>query len=931
MDCESIESFVIPQNVISIGRGIFSGCAKLSTITVSENNAIFRSPDNCNAIISGQTLIAGCKNTTIPTTITTIGEMAMKNLVNATIVIPDNITDIRYLAFMDLRNSNITLPSTAVSIGDHAFSFASNTTFLSPCQNPSSIHKDAFTTIDSYKPTLVLKVPKGTKEAYASATGWKEISVIEELPGEGDTFTAKTIEGIKMTFKVLDASQKTVQVGDGTGAAIAETTAVHVTIPAVVNDYNVVSIGDKAFSVCCKMSGISIPASVTQIGESAFSECLSLSLISIAATSPFDINPSTFCNYTRPQVIVPAGTVNDYQTKKGWSKFSHLSDKRNIQFANAAMKNICVAKWDTDNDGELSYLEAAAVKEVSGIFRNNYEAEIASFEEFKNFISVQEFGSFSQKHLEKICIPVSVAEIDPYVFEGCPKLWDVTIDEMNDYYAVVDTVLYKKDMKTLVACLANKKGEFEIPSDVVEIGVRAFAYCPEITTVVIPISVTTIGPECFGANTPSIRVGWTEPIQISGGAIPGSAYMTLIVPFGTKSAYQAADKWKNFGTITEYAADHAIITAKSYSRAYGEPNPSFGFNVVGQEITGTPAIACNATPTSTVGTYDILISKGTVSADNAEYVNGTLTITKAPLKITVKSYTRKEGEANPEFGVTYEGFVNDETTTVLLTQPTVSCSATESSPAGTYEITVSGASATNYEISYVAGTLTVEAVKPADDTPAEPEPKEENEFTGQDVSFEIIESSDGSNTVAIKDDNNVTGSYTIPETVTHDGVEYKVTEIAANAFQNNTALTEVTIPASIISIGAGAFAGCTNLKSITINIFAPLNLASAAARAFVRGMTRASGDDVFEGVDKNTCILYVPEESVDAYKAAPVWKEFKNILPIKTSTGIHGIEISDGEVFDVYNLSGQKVKARTTSLDGLPRGIYIINSKKVMK
>jgi hypothetical protein len=61
-----------------------------------------------------------------------------------------------------------------------------------------------------------------------------------------------------------------------------------------------------------------------------------------------------------------------------------------------------------------------------------------------------------------------------------------------------------------------------------------------------------------------------------------------------------------------------------------------------------------------------------------------------------------------------------------------------------------------------------------------------------------------------------------------------------------------------------------------------------------------------------------------------VWKDFKNILPIKTSTRIYGIE-TDGEVFDVYSLSGQKVKSKTTSLDGLPRGIYIVKGKKVMK
>ena len=181
-------------------------------------------------------------------------------------------------------------------------------------------------------------------------------------------------------------------------------------------------------------------------------------------------------------------------------------------------------------------------------------------------------------------------------------------------------------------------------------------------------------------------------------------------------------------------------------------------------------------------------------------------------------------------------------------------------------------------------------------------------------------------TVTIANDTGVSGQFEIPATVKHNGVEYKVTEIAEGAFVTNTVLTDITIPASITSIGDNAFNGCANLKSITIYNPTPINLSAVNARGFTRG----DGSSVFVGVDKATCILYVPEGSVDAYKAAPVWSEFKNILPIKTSTGINGIDYN-GEAFDVFTISGQKVKSKVTSLDGLPNGIYIVNGKKVMK
>ena len=63
------------------------------------------------------------------------------------------------------------------------------------------------------------------------------------------------------------------------------------------------------------------------------------------------------------------------------------------------------------------------------------------------------------------------------------------------------------------------------------------------------------------------------------------------------------------------------------------------------------------------------------------------------------------------------------------------------------------------------------------------------------------------------------------------------------------------------------------------------------------------------------------------YKAAEVWKEFKNILPIG-STGIGAVLNTEGDVFDIYNLNGRKVKAKAKSLDGLPKGVYIVTGSK---
>ena len=159
------------------------------------------------------------------------------------------------------------------------------------------------------------------------------------------------------------------------------------------------------------------------------------------------------------------------------------------------------------------------------------------------------------------------------------------------------------------------------------------------------------------------------------------------------------------GTLT--ITDDVVVTAKSYTREYGDANPTFEYTVDGAKLEGTPAITCEATATSPVGTYDIIIAKGNITNKDVTFVNGKLTITKAPLTITAKSYTVKQGKDLPALKLEYSGFKNNETDTVFTTKPTVTTKATKNSAPGTYEITVSGAEANNYEIKYENGTLTI--------------------------------------------------------------------------------------------------------------------------------------------------------------------------------------------------------------------------------
>jgi hypothetical protein len=150
-----------------------------------------------------------------------------------------------------------------------------------------------------------------------------------------------------------------------------------------------------------------------------------------------------------------------------------------------------------------------------------------------------------------------------------------------------------------------------------------------------------------------------------------------------------------------------IITAKNYTIEYGGELPIYDYSVEGGEIMGTPVVTCEATATSPVGVYPITIYKGSVLNDYITYVAGTLTITKAPLAVTVENATREQGQENPEFVICYNGWKNGENEGVLTTKPTATTEATVDSPVGTYTIVVSGGEAQNYQLSYNNGILSV--------------------------------------------------------------------------------------------------------------------------------------------------------------------------------------------------------------------------------
>ena len=150
-----------------------------------------------------------------------------------------------------------------------------------------------------------------------------------------------------------------------------------------------------------------------------------------------------------------------------------------ISFADEAVKAICVANWDTNKDGEISYEEAAAVKSLGKVF---YEKQgISSFNELLYFtgLTIIEEEAFRECSLTSVAIPASVKTIGEKAFMQCPNLSKVTLQKGVTWI----------DEEAFSACALTS---ITLPESLIRIGEQAFEENPLIS-VTLPRNVAYLG------------------------------------------------------------------------------------------------------------------------------------------------------------------------------------------------------------------------------------------------------------------------------------------------------------------------------------------------------------------------------------------------------------------------------------------------------
>ena len=145
--CTGLTTIAIGSGVKTIGNFIFNRCNNLTTITVDAGNTTFNSPAGSNAVIetTSKTLVVGCKGTTIPDNVTSIGTYAFYGCTGLTTIdIPASVKTIVHHAFSGCTGlTTIDIPASVTSIGEYAFKQCTNLVTVTLNSNPT-IEGNAF-------------------------------------------------------------------------------------------------------------------------------------------------------------------------------------------------------------------------------------------------------------------------------------------------------------------------------------------------------------------------------------------------------------------------------------------------------------------------------------------------------------------------------------------------------------------------------------------------------------------------------------------------------------------------------------------------------------------------------------------------------------------------------------------------------------------
>lgn len=855
---DKIESVIVEEGVTSIGNRAFYQCERLSYVNMKSTVIHIRSD-----AFSGCTALA---SVSFSSTTKIIDSGAFAECRGLTfILLPKDLTTIGMNAFIGcLALTSIEIPDKVTSIGGQAFASCSALKSVKLGDSVKIIEFGAFyncTALTSINiPNSVTDIGYGAFRGCSSLTSIDipdNVTNIGELAFYGCGFTS-TVQNAHVFIYLPRMTIGNYEIKDG-----------------------IETIYEYAFRKCAGLTSIKMPASLKHIGFLAFGACTNLSSITCEATTPPDCGNQAFEDVDAScPVYVPIGSVATYKNIDSDSpaaSWRHFTDFRAIPSGSGDVPNSYL-KWSL-KDGVLTI-------SGNGNMPDFYYAYQLPWNEARSYINAvvlnDGVGNVGMNafldctNLTTVVIKsTNFKAIGENAFKGCTALKAVDVLAANTTYASQQGVLYNKDLTQLVLCPpANKSYTF-------------------------PASVTSVLPTAFDGCTAPFTVtnNQATPPTVSGNTL--FAHVT-----GTIDAYVPE------ANIAAYKSNWGTTNCEYHALNYGQCTVD---GIKYEFYTdGTAKVIAN----SPIYSGDIVIP------ETFTYNSKTYTVTELD-KLAFQQCTGLTSVSLPntleKINMTFyectalTSITIPESVTSINPEAFAYCSGLQEIYCKSYRSVPSMGSTKFYHIStdlpiYVPTPLLSDyRTQWSGMTNIQPEP------IIRDGLYYSIDPAKQNATVVQHPDG--VGEYdplvnvTIPETIEAYGQTFSVDTIGKDAFYGCEELLSITMPKSIVSIEEYAFYNCSAVTKFII----PENVTSIGQRAFwdckemtsltIYGDVATIGDYAFRNCSKiasitceaatpPTCIyqclnsvtktipLYVPSESVNAYKEAKEWKEFTNIRPL---------------------------------------------------
>ena len=462
--CSGLTSVTIGNSVTSIGDYAFSGCSGLESMVVTSGNSKYDSRNNCNAIIEtvSNTLIAGCKTTTIGNSVTSIGNSAFFGCSGLTsVTIGNSVTSIGYSAFYGCSGlTSVTIPNSVISIGNSAFFGCSGLTSVTI---PNSVTKIGGT-------------------AFSSCSGLTSV-----------TWNAKSCADFTSTmtpFSSAKTSIKNFVFGDEVEKIPANLCYQLTGLASVTIPNSVTSIGGSAFYGCSGLTSVTIPNSVTSIGNEAFYGCSGLTSVTI----PNSVTSIGYCAFKNCRGLTEV-TIGNSVTSIGGGAFDGCTGLTSVTIPNSVTS--------------IGYY---AFRGCSGLTSVTIPNSVTS-------IGWSAFDGC--RGLTSVTIPNSVTSIGSSAFDGCTGLTSVTWNAKScaDFTSTttpfsspsIKTFTFGDEVEKIPAYLCYQLTgltSVAISNSVTKIGSSAFDGCTGLTSVTIGNSVTSIVDGAFRNCSGLTSVTW---------------------------------------------------------------------------------------------------------------------------------------------------------------------------------------------------------------------------------------------------------------------------------------------------------------------------------------------------------------------------------------------------------------------------------------